>query len=324
MAGITFEVQDASFDNTTLGVNGSGLGFYGSGGHGTSVPLLEYQKTTFLTNSDGTGNGGQIRNVEFVSGILGSSGCRLQNTASNTGLLTKLNNTEATLLIHFNHDVNVYVQNCQLRIYDRINNINNPASGVVTKVAEIANFDGKNYTGWLASPGTDFTTGVSPKVIGSGDAFWWGAPWPDAATYGGANVRPYYQNSVGVVFPNFTSSMDVANSGNPDSRLSSVGYPGKQTVGGTGLIVPLLNSPGSGGRGLTGMLYPKFFQYVNTSYQGTQFGVDTPVGSSTSMAGSYGGVTPDLRHTWRVALSASPLSIGSKTNYGLYVSLEYL
>jgi len=31
-----------------------------------------------------------------------------------------------------------------------------------------------------------------------------------------------------------------------------------------------------------------------------------------------------LRHDWYVALSASPESIGSKTNYGLYFSLEYL
>lgn len=320
MASITFEVLDGLINNTTLGVNGSGLGFYGSGGHGTSVPLLEYQKTTFLTNADGTGNGGQVRNVEFISGILGSSGCRLQNTASNTGLLVNLNGTEVTLQIHFNHDTSVKVQNCQLRIYDRINNIDNPATGVITKVAEVVNFGGATYTGWLAAPGSDFRTGI----VGSGDAFWWGAPWPDAATYGGANVRPYYRNSVGVSFPNFTTSMDTANSGNPDTRLSSLSYPGKQTVGGTGLIVPLLDSPGSGGRGLTGMLYPKFFQYVNTTYQATPFGVSSPVASSTAMAGSYGGTSGDLRHTWRVALSASPLNIGSKTLYGLYVSLEYL
>jgi hypothetical protein len=320
MASITFEVLDAVINNTALGVNGSGLGFYGSGGHGTSVPLLEYQKTTFLTNADGTGNGGQVRNVEFISGVLGSSGCRLQNTASNTGLLVNLNGSEVTLQIHFNHDVSVKVQNCQLRIYDRINNIDNPATGVITKVAEVVNFGGATYTGWLAAPGSDFRTGI----VGSGDAFWWGAPWPDAATYGGANVRPYYRNSVGVAFPNFTTSMDTANSGNPDTRLSSLSYPGKQTVGGTGIIVPLLDSPGSGGRGLTGMLYPKFFQYVNTTYQAAPFGVSSPVASSTAMAGSYGGTSGDLRHTWRVALSASPLSIGSKTLYGLYVSLEYL
>lgn len=323
MASITFEVLDAPGVSGS-GVSGSGLGFYGSGGFGTSVPLLEYQKTTFLTNSDGTSNGGQTRNVEFVSGLWGASGCKLMNTASSTGMLVQLNNTEVTLAIHFNHDTSVKVQNAQLRIYDRTN-IDNPATGVITKVAEVVNFAGKTYSAWLASPGTDFVTGTV-GLLGSGDAFWWGAPWKDAATYGGADIRPYYQNSVGVRFYNFTDSMDTANSGNADSRLSSLTYPGKQTVGGSGLIVPLLDSPASGGRGLaTGNLYPKFFQYVNTAYQGSpHLGVTTPVASSTAMPNTYGGTSGDLRHTWRVAISAAPLSIGSKTQYGLYVSLEYL
>jgi hypothetical protein len=37
-----------------------------------------------------------------------------------------------------------------------------------------------------------------------------------------------------------------------------------------------------------------------------------------------GANTSDTQHDWYVALSASPNSIGSKTQYGLYVSLEYL
>lgn len=35
-------------------------------------------------------------------------------------------------------------------------------------------------------------------------------------------------------------------------------------------------------------------------------------------------VTPATQHDWYVALSASPTTIGSKTSYGLYISLEYL
>jgi len=48
-----------------------------------------------------------------------------------------------------------------------------------------------------------------------------------------------------------------------------------------------------------------------------------------SSAGS-GGLSPsgtdteDTRHDWYVNISATPLSIGSKQNYGLYVQLEYL
>lgn len=50
---------------------------------------------------------------------------------------------------------------------------------------------------------------------------------------------------------------------------------------------------------------------------------------SPGTSGAYPGGTDtsdrqDVRHDWYVALSASPDSIGSKTNYGLYVSLEYL
>jgi hypothetical protein len=37
-----------------------------------------------------------------------------------------------------------------------------------------------------------------------------------------------------------------------------------------------------------------------------------------------GAATVDTRHDWYVALSATPTSIGSKQQFGLYVSLEYL
>jgi hypothetical protein len=37
-----------------------------------------------------------------------------------------------------------------------------------------------------------------------------------------------------------------------------------------------------------------------------------------------GSSTTDTRHDWYLALSSSPDSIGSKTQYGLYVSLEFL
>jgi len=57
-------------------------------------------------------------------------------------------------------------------------------------------------------------------------------------------------------------------------------------------------------------------------------------GSGTTMrllaAPGSGGLSPsgvdttDTRHDWYAALSASPDSIGSKTLFGLYVSLEYL
>ena len=42
------------------------------------------------------------------------------------------------------------------------------------------------------------------------------------------------------------------------------------------------------------------------------------------IAKTYGGTGIDTHHTWSIALSASPLSIGAKNEYGLYVSVEYL
>lgn len=63
----------------------------------------------------------------------------------------------------------------------------------------------------------------------------------------------------------------------------------------------------------------------------------TPAGSGVTMglaqspgeSGLYAGngsvsTRPDTRHDWYVCLSASPDSIGSKTDFGMYVSLEYL
>lgn len=63
------------------------------------------------------------------------------------------------------------------------------------------------------------------------------------------------------------------------------------TPGGSGVVVNLAPSPGCSGL-----------------YAGN---------------GSNGGWV-DTVHTWYLAISASPDSIGSKVNYGLYVSLEYL
>lgn len=313
MASISFEVLDIAEGINAVG--GSGLGFYGSSGFSTSVSLLAYQDTTYVTNSDGTAQGTSVKNVKYVN----ATGCYI-NPGVASGQLWKLNSSEATLTIHFDHSSAVRTQNQQLRIYDR-SSVDNPATGVITKIAEIVNFADKNYTGWVASAGSDF-----PSNVGSGDAFWWGAPWPETHCYAfvtGPN-RPYYQNSVGVKFYNFTDTQDAANSGNPDSKLVGIAYPGKQTVGGSGLIVPLMDSPGSGGRLLAAPLntgVPKFTQYVNTTSQASLMGM-TAKDSGTYIASSYGGTGTDTRHTWRVAISASPLSIGSKA-YGCFYSLEY-
>ena len=99
-------------------------------------------------------------------------------------------------------------------------------------------------------------TSASYNVEGSGDTTWYG-------------------------------SATGAGSPNPSNRLAA----GTNTVGGSGIVVPLAQSPGPSGH------------YA---------------GNGSSNTGQY------TQHDWYLAISASPDSIGSKTQYGLYVELEYL
>ena len=125
MATISFYADEMLVQN----LNGSGLGFFGSS-FGQSVEVGEYQDRTYITDGNGLSEGGAIENTKYVHP---SSGLN-----STVGLihLQDLPNRVATLNIRFTHDTDVKLQNSQLRIYDR-SNINNPASGVVTKVAQI-------------------------------------------------------------------------------------------------------------------------------------------------------------------------------------------
>jgi hypothetical protein len=200
LAGEGFAINDLS---------GSGLGFYGSDGFGSSVQVGQYQGRTFITNSTGTAQGPEADNVKWThpgSGIVGQVG---------TGLgLRFIPNHQATLNIRFTHTSAIKVQNAQLRIFDR-SNINNPASGVTTKTAQIIHYN------------------TNQDNTGSGDTTW-------------------------------------------------------NTPGGSGSIQSLVASPGVSGL--------------------------SPNGPDTT----------NIQHDWYVALSASPDSIGSKTQFGLYCALEYL
>ena len=358
MASISFEVLDGTLGATGFGnvntISGSGLGFYGAGGFGSSVSTTSYQDNTFITNADGTAQYGSVRNVKYLS----TTGC-YGKEANATGILTQLNASDATLFIHFDHSTAVKTQNVQLRIYDR-SSPDNPAIGVITKVAEVINFGagpigaaveitGTGYVNtWKATPGVGVGNGgANPNFApyAYGDSNWWGSPWPSGDNYIGVqneaglktNVRPSYTNSVGSTFTNFTDYQYLNSSGNPDSYFTTnaITAPGYETVGGSGIVVPLMDSPGSDGRLLagairSGVLKPKYIQYVAPTKQGQYNGGSTGPGSGTlaSLSGSYGsygiGSGYDTRHTWRVAISARPLSIGSKKQYGLYVSLEYL
>ena len=312
MAEITFGI------GTQQNIAGSGLGFYGAS-FGSSVQIGSYQDTTFVTNAAGTDTGPAANNVKYTTPASGLS------TMVTSGVpLAKINSSNRTFHVNFDHSSHVNVQNCQLRIYDR-GNISYPASGVVTKVAEIVNFDGKTTPAWLTNQGSDNTSDNS-VFYGSGDMFWWGAAWPDAGTWRAG--QDFYLNSSGVKFTNFSQTEATAGNGNGDERLGTI-TGDTETVGGTGTVVPLFNSPGSGGYFVNSInsdvsnVQPKWLQYYDNSYRDTALGGTPDLGTKTT-TDTYGGTGLAERHTWNVAISASPLSIGSKTSYGLYVSLEYL
>lgn len=313
MAEIKFQIlaqSDATASLDTL--SGSGLAFYGST-PGSSVQIGAYQDSTYVSNADGSEYTDQTNNVKYIASTYPSGMATVDPLGADfTVGLSGVKSCQSTLGIEFGHSTAVKTQNVQLRIYDRVNP-NYPASGVNTKVAEIVNFNGSTYD-------NQGSTGTQSTVVGSGDCLWWGEAWPSEFV-----TKNYFTNTSGEVFRNGLQGTNV----NGDSRLSAAGIAGSYaTVGGTGVVVPLSNSPGSGQRLLqaseTPNIWPKWTQYVND--QSGLFGFTVGDGSlnSTNIQRSAGGTGVDTHHTWAVALSASPLSIGSKESYGLYISLEYL
>ena len=140
-------------DSNTIGARelpaGSGLGFYGPNGFGSSVAVNTFQDDTYITDANGTTNNGKANNIKYIN----TSGGSVHGSAYQH--LRTIPNGQATLNVRFEHTSSVKTQNVKLRIYDR-SNIANPASGVTTKVAE------------LIHPSTD-ETDIS---LGSGSALW--------------------------------------------------------------------------------------------------------------------------------------------------------
>jgi|TARA_B100000131_G_scaffold303410_1_gene327442 hypothetical protein len=236
MASISFLAGSTAINN----LSGSGLGFFG-GSFGQSVQINNFQDTTFITDGNGTNNGGAGNNVKYSTDTKAFAA----GVVPATGLLY-IPNEKATLNIRFSNDSAVRTQNCKLRIFDRVNK-DHPASGVITRVCE------------LLHPSNSYS------VEGSGDSTWFGS-----STHTGSDAQGTYNASA-----------------NPSSRLPA----GTNTVGGSGVFVPLAQSPGPSG------LY---------------------AGNGSANTGQY------YQHDWYVGITASPDSIGSKTQYGLYVELEYL
>lgn len=147
----TFTFHSAGND-----IGSSGVGFFGNAGFGSSVSVGAYQDSTYITNSNGTIAGALLNNIKYshpssgiVNGIGSPSGLNLQ----------AITNSQASLNVRFSHTSAVATQNVKLRIYDRAN-INNAASGVTTKVAEIIHptttnaLDGSGSSSWQTPAGS--------------------------------------------------------------------------------------------------------------------------------------------------------------------------
>jgi hypothetical protein len=170
MALISFFADGLGINN----LNGSGLGFFGAT-LGQSVEVGSYQDTTFICLGDGKGDGGATYNNKYVD--VGATQSGVYNSSlGNTSLkqLTQIPNRLATLEIQFTHDSAVKLQNTKLRIFDR-SNINNGASGVVTKVAQlihpyaVADNNGSGDISWNTPAGSSVIMDLegSPGMSGA-------------------------------------------------------------------------------------------------------------------------------------------------------------
>ena len=160
----------AGLAGTIENLSGSGLGFYGST-FGQSVEVGAYQDTTYITDGTGATQGNVCENTQWLSVNSG--------TQSDAGAiaLNYIPNRLATLNVRFTNDTAVKTQNAKLRIFDRTS-INNAASGVTTKVAELVHantsqavISNSSDSSWSTPAGSGVImtlTNTSPGISGQG------------------------------------------------------------------------------------------------------------------------------------------------------------
>jgi len=119
MASIDFYAGNTSINNLA----GSGLGFFG-GSFGQSVELNQWQGTTFITDGNGTTDGGSAKNIKYSTDTLAFT----PSVVPATGL-KYIPNSDATLNVRFTNSTDVRTQNVKFRIFDRVNK-DHAASGV--------------------------------------------------------------------------------------------------------------------------------------------------------------------------------------------------
>lgn len=202
LAGELFGINDLA---------GSGLGFYGPGGFGSSVRVGEYQDNTYITDSTGAVAGPKCDNIKYVHANTG------QLAGGDNRALRDIPNYMATLNIRFSHTSPVRVQNAKLRIFDRVN-IDVPAPGVTTKVAQLVHpWNEAQPSGPLGSGDTAWKTlGGSGGTIGGRT---YDPPLDLAASPGATGWSPQ-----GAATSDVQHDWYIALSASPDSIGSKLNY----------------------------------------------------------------------------------------------------
>jgi hypothetical protein len=194
--------------STVNDLAGSGLGFYGDGGFGSSVNVGEYQDNTFITDSTGALEGPKTNNVKYVhanSGDLGSGDVRT---------LLAIPNQLATVNLRFTHTSAIQVQNAEVRIFDRVD-IDAPASGVTTYVAELIH-------PWTISTPNGSGDSSWKKLGGSGgiiNSVTYDVPLSLVDSPGISGIRPSGSNTVDTQHDHY-----LAISASPDAIGSKTQY----------------------------------------------------------------------------------------------------
>jgi len=145
---------------TWVDLSGSGLGFFGAS-FGTSVQVGQYQDSTFITTGTGSVEGPEATNGKYIT----ASGVSIDGGSTVAPSAVAINS--GTMNVRFTFDSAVKTQNCELRIYDRVD-ITAGAVGVTTQVLQICNGGSgvsssgtalapASHPGWIAPSGSGVT-----------------------------------------------------------------------------------------------------------------------------------------------------------------------
>jgi hypothetical protein len=126
--GISFHVVTGN--DMTLDLAGRGLGFFGTQGSGSTIPVDDWNSTTYVVQGDPWNPVAQVNNITYQSANSGL----IQSEVSLH--LTGIPNYQATLNVRFENDTAVNVINARCNLYDG-EDLDTPPVGWNARLAEI-------------------------------------------------------------------------------------------------------------------------------------------------------------------------------------------